>query len=267
MTRHSIPHKVVTTPLPEAPLLDLDLSDTKPDPTRFRSMVGSISYIANVCRPDCAHAAHALARKLNAPSHADMRAAVRTCQYLHTTRLLGLTYSGGQTHAPEGAADADWAGCPDTRESTTGTLVISRGAAVMWSSHRQRNLALSSAESEYVAANHCARDIVWFRRISAFIGNAQTDPTRILEDSSSALRWCEDYPSWSKTRHVDIKYRKVNEYIRQRKVLPVKVHTNAQPADCLTKSVPHATLANLRPLFMGVNPQAHLSISSAPAAA
>ena len=195
----------------------------------------------------------------------DVRAATRCCQYLYTTRLLGLTYSKGQIHAVEGADDADWAGCADTRESTTGSVVISRGAAVMWSSHRQRNLALSSAESEYVAINHCARDIVWFRRLSKFIGNAQRDPTRILEDSSSALRWCEDYPNWSKTRHVDIKYRKINELIRRREVEPVKVHTNSQPADILTKSVSHAILANLRPLILGHNPDTHLTLG-APAA-
>ena len=47
--------------------------------------------------------------------------------------------------------DANWAGCPATRQSTTGFVIYILGTPVSFGSRTQATIALSSAESELYA--------------------------------------------------------------------------------------------------------------------
>jgi hypothetical protein len=59
--------------------------------------------------------------------------------------------------------DADWAGCPDTRRSTSGYAVFLGDNLVFWSAKRQTVISRSSAEAEYrVVANGVAK-ATWLR--------------------------------------------------------------------------------------------------------
>ena len=51
--------------------------------------------------------------------------------------------------------DADWAGCYDTRRSTTGFEGHVNGTPIVWSSKRQSMVSLSSAEAEYISLSSC----------------------------------------------------------------------------------------------------------------
>ncbi|XP_021732110.1 uncharacterized protein LOC110698913 [Chenopodium quinoa] len=85
--------------------LSLDLGPPVKDPTKYRSLAGTID-----------HGLHLY------PSA--------------TTRLVTYT-------------DADWAGCPDTRCSTSGYCCFLGDNLISWSSKRQYTLSKSSAEAEY----------------------------------------------------------------------------------------------------------------------
>ena len=100
LQRFNLPAATVTTPmLPHTTLTANDSADTKPDSRLYRQYVGCINFAASRVRPDCAHAAHQLSRHLNNPSHAHMRQAIRTLQYLHCTRDLGLRFRTDHAHA------------------------------------------------------------------------------------------------------------------------------------------------------------------------
>ena len=120
-----------------------------------------------------------------------------TVQYLHCTRHLGLRYHTRRTHHAITFTDSDWAGCTDTRQSTSGRVTMMQGSAVMWASARQRSIALSSAEAEQVALNAGARDARYLRRLHASIGLAIKHPTPIMVDSSAALQWSAKKAKWS----------------------------------------------------------------------
>ena len=180
-----------------------------------------------------------------------MRQAIRTIQYLHCTRDLGLRFRTDHTHAAQTHTDSDWAGCPDTRQSTSGRVTMLQGAAVMWGSARQHSIALSSTEAEIIAACDAARDTRYLRRVHAALDIPITDPTPLMIDSSSALTWSAKRAKWSASRHVATRYFCIQQWRKDGHVLPTKVDTTRQLADICTKALPHATFAALRGMLMG----------------
>ena len=211
LDRFKIASKLVTTPLPSTSILtSFDHSDTKPCSSRYRQMVGCINFAANSARPDVASAAHQLARHLNNPSHAHESAAVRTIQYLHCTSHIGLRYKTDMNHPVITFSDSDWAGCIDTRQSTSGRVTMMQGAAVIWSSCRQKSIALSSAEAEMVAMNSAARDTRFVRRLHASIGLTILHPTPLMVDNAAALQWAAQKAKWSASRHISTQHFNAN---------------------------------------------------------
>ena len=83
----------------------------------------------------------------------------------------------------EGFADSDWASDKDTRRSVTAYVFMLGGAAVSWASRLQPTVALSSAESEYMAASAAAQEAIHLRSLLASLGFPQESPTVIWDDS------------------------------------------------------------------------------------
>ena len=203
-------------------------------------MVGCINFAATHARPDCAHTAHQLSRHLNNPSNAHFAAAQRTIQYLQCTRTLGLRYHTDRTHIATTFSDSDWAGCVDTRQSTSGRMTMLQGAAVLWGSSRQRSIALSSAEAEMVAASDAARDTRFIRRLFSSIGKPIPNPTPLMVDSSSAIQWATRKAKWSASRHIATRHFCIQQWKRDGQLIPLKVVTTRQLADIATKAL-HAS--------------------------
>ncbi|GJX24633.1 copia protein [Tanacetum coccineum] len=57
-------------------------------------------------------------------------------------------------------ADADHAGCQDTRRSTSGCMQLLGDRLVSWSSKRQKSAAISSTEAEYIALSGCYAQVL-----------------------------------------------------------------------------------------------------------
>jgi len=130
----------------------------------YAEMVGSLLYLSNCTRPDLAHATSQLARFMAAPTQQHWGAAKGVLRYLAGTLGMGIQYGKGNSQVV-GYGDADYAGCVDTRRSTTGYIFMLNGGAVSWSSKRQSCVTLSTAEAEYVAAATAVKEALWFRKL------------------------------------------------------------------------------------------------------
>lgn len=91
-------------------------------------MIGSLLYLSNGTRPDISFAVNMCARFTNSPSQQHIDAAIRIFSYAKITRTHGLTYSHEDILPEEsrliaGFVDADYAGCLETRRSTTGLRI------------------------------------------------------------------------------------------------------------------------------------------------
>jgi hypothetical protein len=241
MKRFSLTPTHVSSPMAhDAKITDLDDANLKPDHTEYRSLCGALNYICTSTRPDCSYAIHQLCRKLSNPSFADLRAARRVLQYLHSTRHDGLTYDARMSDAACAYTDADYANQIDNRRSVSGRCIMLHGAAIMWSSKQQSVVALSTAESEYIAASDAAKDCLWMRKLLRDLGHDMSAPTLLHEDNTAAMKWATDSSAWSKTRHIDVKFHAIREWVEDGAIKLVYCPTAAQLADGLTKALPPA---------------------------
>jgi len=208
-----------------------------------RNMVGSLLYLSCWSRPDIAFAVSELSRFISAPAQSHFEAAKHLLRYLKGTRDLGLRYSKTSSGPPSsglnilyGYVDSDWAGCPDTRRSTSGFVLMLNGATVSWKSKRQSVVALSTAEAEFVAASSMVQELTYTRRLLERLGFPQAEPTTIFEDNATCIKWAGGAVGGSdRAKHIDLREHYVHQ-AQDRNLLrlqPVAGVDNV--ADILTK--------------------------------
>ena len=97
----------------------------------------------------------------HAPRDAHWSVVKRILSYICGTTDFGLSLHASPSTGIVAYSDADWAGCPDTRRSTSGYCVYLGSSLVSWSSKRQPTVSRSSAEAEYRAVAECT----WLRQL------------------------------------------------------------------------------------------------------
>jgi hypothetical protein len=115
-------------------------------------------------RPELQYAVQQVCLYIHAPRDAHWTAAKRILQYIRSSIDLGLTISASPSVDIVAYSDADWAGCPHTRCSTSGYCVYLGSSLILWSSKRQPNISRSSAEAEYRVVAHAVVGCTWLRR-------------------------------------------------------------------------------------------------------
>ncbi|GJT54675.1 retrovirus-related pol polyprotein from transposon TNT 1-94 [Tanacetum coccineum] len=136
----------VDTPMVERTKLDEDLSGTPVDQTKYRSMIGSLMYLT-ASRPDLVFAVCMCARYQSRPTKKHLEAVKRVFRYLQGSINMGLWYPKDTAMALTAYADADHAGCQDTRRSTSGSAQFLGDKLVSWSSKKQTSTSISSTEA------------------------------------------------------------------------------------------------------------------------
>ena len=112
-------------------------------------------YLVNT-RPDICYVVNQLSQAMVKPTKLFLKAGKHVLRYLRGTSEYGLWYRQTYEVKLHGFIDADWAGNPTDRKSTSGGVFSIRSTSVFWYSRKQISVALSSAEGKYMAASQAA---------------------------------------------------------------------------------------------------------------
>ncbi|GKA00221.1 hypothetical protein Tco_0672771 [Tanacetum coccineum] len=134
---------LVDTPMVEKSKLDEDTQGKAIDPTHYHGMVGTLMYLI-ASRPYLTFAVCMCAQYQAKPTEKHLYAVKRNFKYLRGIINRGLWYLKDSFIALTTYADADHAGCQDTRRSTSGCMQLLGDRLVSWSSKRQKSAAISS---------------------------------------------------------------------------------------------------------------------------
>nr|GEV27003.1 uncharacterized mitochondrial protein AtMg00810-like [Tanacetum cinerariifolium] len=132
-------------------------------------------------------------------------------------------------------ADADHAGCQDTRRSTSGSVLFLGERIISWSSKRQKSAAISSTEAEYIALSGCCAQILWMRSQVLDYGLA-FNKILMYCDNKSAIALCCNNVQHSRSKHIDIRYHFKKEQVENGVIELYFVNTEYQLVDIFTKA-------------------------------
>ncbi|GJQ95346.1 retrovirus-related pol polyprotein from transposon TNT 1-94 [Tanacetum coccineum] len=147
-----------------------------------------------------------------------------------------LLYPKDSSIALTAYADADHAGCQDTRRSTSGSMQLLGDRLVSWSSEKQKSAAISSTKAEYIALSGCCAQVLWIRSQLTDYGLG-FNKIPMYCDNKIAIALCCNNVQHSRSKHIDIRFHFIKEQVKNRVVELYFINMEYQLADNFTKAL------------------------------
>ena len=133
--------------------------------------------------------------------------------------------------------DSDFAGDTSHRKSVSGIILRLAGGTIFYKTKYQECIALSSTEAEFTAAAEAGKYILYVRSILEQIGIPQELATILHEDNRGALLMANTQKPTKRTRHMDVKHFKLQDWVEQDLIKLEAIATADNYADAMTKAV------------------------------
>ena len=173
-------------------------------------------------------------------------AAKRVLRYLKGTINFGLVYVKGVKNLNViGYIDSDFAGDVEDRKSTLGQVLFLGGLPITWNSLKQKVVALSSCEAEYIAITSAVCQGVWIAKLVMEVMGVKMEAVKIIVDNQSAIMLSKTSAHHNRTKHIDTRYHFIRDYVADGRVVIKHVKTEDQLANILTKSLGRVNFVEL----------------------
>ena len=234
--------------VPIEPRFKLSKQSSAPpfDATEFRSVVGSLRYLVHT-RPDIAFAVGYVSRFMESPTTEHFAAVKKILRYVAGTLRHGCCFRRLEDEPRlVGYSDSDMAGDVDTRKSTTGVMFFLGENLISWQSHKQKVVALSTCEAEYIAATTAACQGVWLARLFGELKDEEAHCVELRIDNKSAISLSKNPVLHDRSKHIDTRYHYLRECVEEGRMKVEYISSEGQLADILTKGLGRARFEELR---------------------
>ncbi|GKD06963.1 putative ribonuclease H-like domain-containing protein, partial [Tanacetum coccineum] len=194
--------RTTSTPMETNKALTKDEDGEDVDVHLYSSMIRSLMYLTS-SRLDIMFSVCACLRFQVQPKVSYLNVVKRIFRYLKGQPKLGLWYPKDSPITLEAFSDSDYAGASLDRKSTTGGCQFLSSRLISWQCKKLIVVANSTTEAEYIAASHC---------------------------------YGQNPVYHSKTKHIEIRHHFIRDSYEKRLIEMVKIHTDHNVADLLTKA-------------------------------
>ncbi|GJR24730.1 ribonuclease H-like domain-containing protein [Tanacetum coccineum] len=210
-----------------------DDGDPVSDPMLYKSLAGSLQYLT-FTRLDISYVVQQICLYMHDPQEPHFLALKRILRYVRGTLDHGLQLFSSSTTSLVAYSDADWAGYPTTRRSTSGYYVFLNNNLLSWSFKRQSTLSRSSAEAEYRGVDNVVAETYWLKNLLRELHTTLSSATLVYFDNVSAVYLSSNPVQHQRTKHIEIDIRFVRDLVAAG-VRVLHVSSRYQCADIFTK--------------------------------
>jgi len=213
--------------------------------SHFQMVIGSLLYLMLGTRPDIAFAVTHLSHHAANPSQDHLNKALYICRYLIGTSTYSLVYNGGSGAGLIACTDSDWGSDPTSRLSQTGVYLKLADGLISRTSRAQKTIAYLSTEAEYMALSNCAHQVTWIRSLLGELGY-KLKAIPICGDNQGSIFMASNPVTEPRSKHIDIRYHRIRKSVTKGNVELFFIDGAENPANLLTKNLPHEKFAKFR---------------------
>ncbi|KNZ51160.1 hypothetical protein VP01_4063g1 [Puccinia sorghi] len=219
----------------------------------YRLYTGILNYLACRTRPDLAAAVSVFSRFNQRPGLSHWKEVLHCWKYLKGDMGLLLKPKGGKIDKRlQFYTDTTWAEDQGTRISQSGSIAFWKSCPILWNSKKQKNITLSSTESEMNALSDGEQENQWLTFLIEELGKQKLDPTVFLVDNHGLMEKLKNFGSNFKTKQLDIKIRNLRDEFSKGEIDVKLIPSEAMIADSLSKAAPHASVKRLQDKCLSV---------------
>nr|GFA76573.1 zinc finger, CCHC-type [Tanacetum cinerariifolium] len=168
----------------------------------------------------------------------------------------GITYKHKGKNKIQGFNDSSYRVNTQKGKGTTGIIFYYGDSPISWSTQKQATLALSSCESEFIAATSAATQALWLKRLLSRLTHTEEEKITIMVDNKSAIALMKNPIFHERSKHIDTKYHFIRECVERDDIQVEFVSGEHQKADILTKALPKIKFLVMRQ-FIGLKDLRH----------
>ncbi|GBM59824.1 Retrovirus-related Pol polyprotein from transposon TNT 1-94 [Araneus ventricosus] len=208
---------------------------TPDDKLPYRELIGSLNYLAVCTRPDIAYSISKLSQYLTRYDKSHWLSAKRVLRYLKKTINFVLVFELDDK-VVYGYSDSDWGNSQEDRKTYSGYCFMLSNSVLSWESRKQKTVALSYTESEYISLSDSCKEVLYLQKLLSELDlGVLCKQITVNVDNYSAIKLGENSLFHSRTKHIDIRHHFIRDVLEDGKIAVKHVSTSKMEADILTK--------------------------------
>lgn len=207
------------------------------NPTEYRSIIGSLRYLTHT-QSDLAYAVGMVSRYMEKPTKLHLQAVKQTLRYVQGAIDFGLVYTKGRINEKlVGYTDSNIAGDTDDRKSISDMAFYFCGNLIAWASQKQKSVALSSCEAEFMAVMATVCEGIWLSHLLSELTGDDPNPVTLYVDKKPAIALMKNPVFHGRSKHMNTRFHFIHECVEKGQILVKYVGTEGQHVDILTKAL------------------------------
>ncbi|PWA86893.1 copia protein [Artemisia annua] len=207
------------------------------------------SQVLTATRPDLSYSVGLLSRFMQDPKEHHLKAVKKVIRYIKGTKEHGIIYKKEGGCKITGYNNSSYGINTDQGKGTTGIVFYFGESPITWCTQKQPTVALSSCESEFMAATAATCQALWLKRLLSELTGSEKRKITLKVDNVSAIALVKNPVFHGRSKHIDICYHFIRECVENGHINVEHVCGELQREDILTKALPRLNFTTMRQML------------------